>query len=430
MRSLLQTVWLVSAGLFALSLAAPRAADAGGLFLTEIATDDVGLAGAGWAARAQYAATLFRNPAGMSLLEGNQALAGVQLLYGNVGFNPGGGTTVSGSGGGNTIGVFPAASGFYTHSLGQDFKVGFGVLSNFGLGLQWDGDWVGRYYAKQSILAGVSFVPAASYRVNEWLSVGGGLNIMVAELKYVTAINNGAPGLGDGQLRLQDVTAGVGGQVGVMVEPKKGTRFGVTYYSPVTLDFGSTPSYHNVGPLVNAALNGAGLVGNQIDLGLTVPQHLIVSVYHELTDRLALMGDFGWEDWSAFGKVDVSVNDTQTSLTTNIPYQDTYHVSAGARYRLNPAWLLNTGFAYDTSMVKDSDRTLALPIGATYKFGLGAQWQATEKLNVGLNYEFTWIGDLPVTQQAVAPASPFSRGTVVGSYKNANLNFFAINLKW
>ena len=418
--------WLIA---LVVTVGPPSSVFAGGLFLTEIGTNDVGLAGAGWAARAQDPATLFRNPAGMSLLEGNQALAGAQLLYGNVGFSPSGGTTVSGSGGGNTIGAFPGASGFYTHSLGQDVKVGFGVLSNFGLGLQWDGDWVGRYYVKQSLLVGVSFVPAASYRVNDWLSIGGGLNIMVAEFKFVTAINNAAP-IGDGELRLQDVTAGVGGQAGVMLEPKQGTRVGVTYYSPIKLDFGATPTYHNVGPVVNAALNAAGLVGNKVNLGLTVPQHVIVSVYHELTDRLALMGDFGWEDWSAFGKVDVSVNDTQTSLTTNIPYQDTYHVGAGGRYRLNPAWLLNAGFAYDTSMVKDADRTLSLPVGPSYKFGLGAEWQATEKYNVGFNYEFTWVGDLPVTQQAVAPGAPFSRGTVIGEYKNANLNFFAVNMRW
>ena len=98
-----------------------------------------------------------------------------------------------------------------------------------------------------------------------------------------------------------------------MFEPWKGTRFGVTYYSPVKLDFGDTPSYNNVGPVVNGALIAAGLVGNKINLDLTVPQRVKVGVYQQLTDRLAVMADFGWDDWSEFGKVDVSIDDTQSS---------------------------------------------------------------------------------------------------------------------
>src|SRR5512134_513660 len=56
----------------AVALLLPTVAQAGGLSLYEIATSDVGLASAGWTARAQDPATLLKNPAGMSLLEGNQ----------------------------------------------------------------------------------------------------------------------------------------------------------------------------------------------------------------------------------------------------------------------------------------------------------------------------------------------------------------------
>lgn len=425
-----ECVWILAAVIFVLA-GLPAPAGAGGLFLTEIGTSDVGLAGAGWAARAQDPATLFRNPAGMSLLEGNQALAGAQLLYADLKFSNQGSSAFLGTqNGGNPVDVFPGASGFYTHSLGQDFKLGFGVFSNFGLGLKFTGDWIGRYYAKEATLVGVSFMPAASYRVTEWLSIGAALNIMVSQLKYETAINQGPLASGDGSLRLQDVAAGVGGNFGVLVEPVKGTRLGVTYYSQVELDFGSTPSFDNLGPGTSAVLNAAGLAGNKIDLGLTVPQHVMVSVFHQLTDRLAIMGDFGWEDWSEFGKVDVSVDETGTSLTTDIPFQDTYHVGAGGQFRLNPRWLMNAGFGYDTSMLKDKDRTVALPVGASYKFGLGAEWQPRDTYTVGFNYEFVWSGDLPVNQQAVLPGPIASRGTVDGTYEDANIHFFNVNVKW
>jgi hypothetical protein len=52
----------------------PQSSQAGGIELYEIATPDVGLASAGYAARAQDASPLFKNPAGMSLLPASQFL--------------------------------------------------------------------------------------------------------------------------------------------------------------------------------------------------------------------------------------------------------------------------------------------------------------------------------------------------------------------
>jgi long-chain fatty acid transport protein len=54
---------------------------AGGLSLFEVGTADVGLASAGYTARAQDASTVFTNPAGMTRLDGTQLSLGAQLLY-------------------------------------------------------------------------------------------------------------------------------------------------------------------------------------------------------------------------------------------------------------------------------------------------------------------------------------------------------------
>jgi len=409
------------------SLALTEASEAGGLFLTEIGTEDVALAGAGWAARAQDASTLFKNPAGMSRLEGNQFQGGLQALYFQSGGFNGTNTPQGGNGGGNPVGVFPGASGFYVHSLGKDFKVGLGVFSNFGLGLQYNQGFVGRYYAKQATLVGITFAPVASYRVNEYISIGGGPNVMLAYTKYTTNINNVLPpGTGDGQLYLSDTTAGVGGQFGVLVEPKKGTRVGVTYYSPIKLNFSSTPTFSNLGT-IGTALNNNGLLTRNVDLGVTVPQHVILSGYHELSEAWAVMGDFGWENWSQFGKVDVSVSGgpTTTSLTTNIDYNDTYHVGVGSQYRLDQEWLLNSGFAYDSSMVSAANRSLSLPVGATYKFGLGANWLMNPKVKLGFSYELSYSGDIAVSQNRSALA-----GQVTGQFQNVMTHFFAFTMNW
>lgn len=404
----------------------PAFAQAGGLFLSEFGTEDVALAGAGWAARAQDASTLFKNPAGMSRLEGNQFQGGLQLLSFQGSFSPEV-AQFGGGGGGNPVGVMPAASGFYVHSLGKDFKVGLGMLQNFGLVLGYDDGWAGRYYVNQAALVGVTFAPVASYRVNEQLSIGGGPNIMVGYLKYNANINNLLPpGIGDGKVEVQDTTAGVGGQFGVLYEPKKGSRVGVTYYSPIKLNFSDTPAFSNLGT-IGTTLQNAGLLNPNLDLGMTVPQRVILSGYHELSDRWAVMGNFGWDNWSQFGEVEVALAGSvaNPSLTTVSNYNDTYHVAIGGQYRLNPEWLLNGGFAYDSSMVSAANRSLALPTGATYKFGMGANWLMSPKIKLGFSYELAYMGDMAVSQNR----GPLA-GQVSGEFKNTMIHFFAFTFNW
>src|SRR5471032_1482466 len=74
---------------------------AGGIMLYEIGTDNVGLANAGAAARAQGPSTIASNPAGLSYLQGTQITAGAQILYGKVKFDTDLGTAVSGAKSGN-----------------------------------------------------------------------------------------------------------------------------------------------------------------------------------------------------------------------------------------------------------------------------------------------------------------------------------------
>jgi len=397
---------------------------AGGLFMSEFGTEDVGLASAGWAARAQDASTLFKNPAGMSRLEGNQFQGGLQALYFQSGGFSGTNTPFGGNGGGNPVGVVPGASGFFVHSFNKDFKVGLGMLQNFGLALQNNEGFLGRFYVKQTALVGVTFAPVASYKVNEYISIGGGPNVMLAYLNYEANVNTQGPG--DGGVHASDTAVGVGGQFGVLVEPKKGTRVGVTYYSPIKLNFATTPTFSNLGP-IGTQLQNNGLLNANVELGMTVPQRVILSGYHELNDAWAVMGNFGWDNWSQFGKVDVNVTSTfaSPSLTTTSNYNDTYHVAVGTQYRLNPEWLLNSGLSYDSSMVSAANRSLTMPVGASYKWGLGVNWLKSPNVKLGFSYEVAYMGDMSIDQNR----GPLA-GQVTGAYKDAMMHFFAFTTNW
>ena len=90
----------------------------------------------------------------------------------------------------------------------------------------------------------------------------------------------------------------------------------------------------------------------------------------------------------------------------------------------NRRWLFSGGVAYDSSAVSDSNRTVSLPMGESYRFGLGAQYQMSKKLEIGAALEFIWAGDMPVTQTSTY------RGKVAGFYDNAWFSFFSAHLTW
>ena len=409
-------------------LCAGGSARAGGIMLYEFGSPDVGLAAAGYAARAQDAATVFTNPAGMSRLEKSQVLGGLQALYGNVEFSPNSTTTVAGSDGGVAVGWLPGGSAFIVQKLNQDWSVGFGVLSYFGLAESYDDNWVGRYYVQKSALLGLTLTPAVSYRVNHWLSVGAGLNVMYGYIDSEIAVNNAGEARPDGKLKYDDSRWGYGANLGVLVEPMPGTRFGLTYLSEVKLDFSAVPEFSGLGPLLAAALNARGLTTNSLDLSVTVPQMVMFSAYHEFNKQWAIMGNVGWQNWSRFGQVEVGVNSSNpTTLTTDSDYNDTWHVALGVQYRpaFETPWTFSAGVAYDSSAVDDDRRSVVLPMGETWKFALGAQYAVTPSLTLGAAYELAWLGDMPVNQER----GPLA-GRVAGEYGSSSISFFALNLSW
>jgi long-chain fatty acid transport protein len=399
---------------------------AGGIALYEFGSPDVGLASAGYGARAQDASTVFTNPAGMSRLDKSQVQAGAQFLYGDIAFSPNSGTTMSGTDGGVAVGSMPGGSLFVVQKLSRDLSIGFGVLSYFGLSEKYDENWVGRYYVQKGALLGMTLTPAVSYRISDWLSVGAGVNAMYGYVKSSVAINNIGEGRPDGQLKYSDREWGYGGNFGIMVEPKQGMRFGLTYLTEVKLDFSAAPQFSGLGPVLETVLRNRGLLTNNLDMKITVPQMVMFSAYQELNTKWAVMGSLGWQDWSRFGQVDIGINSTDPrTLTTNNDFNDTWHVALGVQYNYSPAWTFTGGIAYDSSAVDDDKRSVTIPMGEAWRFALGAQYAFTQNLALGAAYEFVWMGDMSVNQER----GP-SVGRVSGEYSNASISVLALNLNW
>jgi long-chain fatty acid transport protein len=398
---------------------------AGGLYLYELGNPEVGLAGAGWTARAQDAATVFTNPAGMTRLQKSELLFGSQPLYLHVDFSPDSKTTTTGKDGDASTWL-PAGGVYYAHNLSPRLKIGASAVGYFGLGLDYENDWVGRYYVQEIKLQAIGVQPAVAYRVTDWLSFGAGVVALYGVLDQKAAVNNIGPNEGDGKLEIEDDDWTYQVNLGVLVEPRKGTRFGLTFLSEGDLEFKDRPDFSNLGPALEALLRANGVLDAEIEVEFTMPRSIMFSAYHELGDRLALMGNLGWQEWSQFGQVGVSVtSDNTTNLTFDRNYKDTWHVALGAQYRMAQPWLLSAGVSYDSSMMDDKDRTPDLPLGESWRLGLGARYDWSEKLAFGAGYTLLWSGDLDMDVNR----GPLA-GRVSGTYENVSMHFINFYLNW
>jgi len=408
---------------------------AGGLFFYEVGTADVGLASAGYGARAQDASTILTNPAGMTRLQGNQFLGAGQLLWSNTKFSIGSGTSagLGGSDGGYAAGSngwFPGGSAFYSYSVSPRLKLGVAVAGNFGAALKYDDDWVGRYYVQQTSMLGMSILPSIAYKVNDKLSLGASVNAMYGIYKNQVAINIPdalRPGVvvpiqrasGDAQLKIKDETWGWGANLGLLYEADKNTRFGLVWTSQVDLDFSDNAQFTNLGNL-GTTLQSRGLLNPTISVGIKVPQTVMGSFTTQLNDRWALLGSVGWQQWSKFGQVQLGLDNalTSTNLTTSIPFKDTWHGALGAQYQMNQAWQLNFGVAYDSGFQNGSQVSPLLPVNSAWRFGFGAQNQLSKTAHWGFSLEYLYGGTLDTNIQSQAPVANGGRGNLVGSYDN------------
>jgi long-chain fatty acid transport protein len=427
--------------LFVVALACPLASSAwaGGLYLYEVGSADTGLASAGYASRAQDASTLFTNPAGMTRLETSEMDIGAQVMYLRTKFSPNentnsvarnvpNGSTLPGdtAANGNPSGFIPAGGLFYVNKISDKFAAGFGVFGFFGLAAEYEDNWVGRYYATKVQLQGLTLMPSVAYKANDKISFGAGLNAMYGTLDTKMAVNNRAVGnltATDGSMEIKDNEWGYGGKFGVLYEISKGTRVGLTYLTKTKLDFSATPSLNNV-------RTGLATILSSLTINLTVrsPQQFILSGYHELSDKLAIMGDWGWENWQDFGNIDTGVYDQSgggVSTTINAHYKNTWHVALGAQYKLSDPWKISFGGAYDSTMVDGANRTPTLPVGAMWRFAGGAQYALSQTMTLNGGYEYIWTGNLPMDVNRGLLA-----GEVAGEYTNSCLQVLTVALNW
>lgn len=393
----------------ALGSSAP--AGAGGLYLRESATPAMSTAGAGAEALARDASTSFHNPAGMSRLDSSQLLLGVASVGGSVEFDPDGANTIPGNDGGNQLDPAGFLGSHYVHDLSDDWKLGASLVGIGAGALDPRSGWVGRFQVTEVDLAVLELSSSVAYRATDWLSLGATLRLDYGRVDEKIAL----PGLvGEGEVELEEFDDWeVGFAAGILFEPSPRTRLGIHYLSEVELDLEG-----------DLELEGA-LVGRtaSASVDLTLPQAVRLGLVQELAPSWTLLASVGWEDWSKLDAQTISISGGP-SVVLHRGWSDTYSGSLGLHYQLGERWTLESGFSYDSSPVKRSDRSADLPMDRQLRYAAGFQYAWSASTTLGLSFVYADFG-----RARIRSTGPLG-GTFSGEYERNDLFFVAFHANW
>ena len=292
---------------------------------------------------------------------------------------------VGGSDGGNPFeSVIPIPSFYASAQVTDKLWLGLGVNAPFGLKLEYDDDFFGRYDSLYTNLKTYNIQPSAAYKLTDNLSIGGGVDVQYVKATLTNALPQVSPLVPtDGFTSLKGDDWSVGWNAGLFYTTGD-TNFGVHYRSGISHKLQGTQIISGLAAPLTAA-NGEFAATAPLDL----PDIVTVSMMHRLTPQLRAMITGKWYNWSKFKGIEV----TSATGTTNkeLDYRDSYSVSVGGEYDVSPALTLRAGTMFDRTPTNPQYLTTRVPDGDRVWLTGGATWNMSEMMALNLSYAHTFV---------------------------------------
>ena len=422
---------------------------AAGFAIIEQSVSGLGNAYAGAAASAEDASTVFFNPAGMTLLGGQQIVAGLHAIQPSTKFTDNGSTASGGNGGdAGELGLIP--NFYYVTDINNEVKFGLGINVPFGLATEYDDDWKGRYQAVKSAVEAININPSLAFKVNPQWSVGLGANIQYFKAELTNAVDFssiclGAEGAGqlpagtclatgltspqnsatDGFADISGTSWGFGYNLGILFAPSEATRVGLAYRSQVKHTLGGTADFtlptgaQAIQPLAMA------FADSDVTAGVDLPSTLSLSLFHQLTDAWALLADFTRTGWSSYKEMKIEFDNIykDPSVEEN-NWKDNNRYSIGVNFTPGEKWIYRAGLAYDETPVPNAEmRSSRIPGEDRTWLALGLGYQVSKNLAVDLGYAHLFVKDTEIDRTGA------TGDLLKGSYESS-VDIFSGQLVW
>src|SRR4249920_2058710 len=218
-------------------------ANAGGFAVREQSVYGQGSSFAGVAAGGALS-SMFWNPAAMTQFQGIVSETDVSGLLPYSSNTPLAGSSLLPAGFPGTSNVANAAfvpAGYTSYQLSPSLWLGLSINAPFGLSVNFPDFWAGRDYGGQTLLKTYNATPSIAWRINDWISVGAGVQIQYAKASLERGIGP-VPGVVPPGVQgtLKGTGWAVGATAGVTLTPTPTTTIGLGWRSALNQDIQGT----------------------------------------------------------------------------------------------------------------------------------------------------------------------------------------------
>ncbi len=428
------------------ALSAPAIVSAAGFSIIEGSVSGLGNAFSGGSANGEDASTIFYNPAGMSRLQTNQMVIGAHIIQPDIQFkddgsNIGGVMPIGGNDGGDAGDDAVVPNFYYMNNINSKLDFGLGVNAPFGLTTNYQPGWKGRYHALKSELITVNINPALSFKVDEKLSLGFGLNYQTAEVTLTSNIDQptvctglaaaglptsgciGTPQSNDGHANISGDSTAWGYNLGMMYQFTKTSRLGFAYRSGIEHDVSGNATFSNIDTvLTNVGVFADSAASAKLDL----PAIWSLSYFHALNSQWDVMADYTLTEWSSMQeiRIDYATNNPQGSTIEELKWQDSKRISVGTTFHASEELKLRFGYALDESPVSSPETASArVPDADRTWLSLGAGYSMSQDMGFDVGYTLISVDDSSINRTNSASA------TLKGKYES-EVSILSAQFNW
>lgn len=334
----------------ALLMLLPTVCRAGGFALYEYSAKGVAMGGANIALADDPSAVAY-NPAGITQLSGTQFMAGMSAIAPVANVKSGNGPTTT-----TQANIYTPPQFYLTHKYNDTVSFALGVFTRYGVGTQYNADWVGKTNIYRAELSSYSITPDIALKLTDKLSVAFG-----PEFLFSSADLRRSPAPGR-DMRMYVEGMSFGGQFALHYLFDDQWSAGFTYHT--------AQRAKDSGHLRTTNMAALGYIDQKLTITLDLPASYTLGVAYKPTKDWKIEADAIFTEWQDYQDMYYKFEYHSPSTSTK-NWRNVWRFQLGTEYMATNWLALRAGFVWDQDPIRPGYEDYMLPTNDRKIYSLG-----------------------------------------------------------